>query len=176
MTSCDQEFATFERVMRSLSRSIARDISARGFKSYEYNGMHDPPGKPRVYHEVEKRLNLSVRRKLDTYLVQLEVHKKPTGRRQAAVYVRSERFPRNRKCVANVTFKFAQDAGGNYLVRFSSQNKGASALLTNNRGLPKGIRRSPSAKNVLLLGTRLGAAMVERLLNLATAIGRACAG
>lgn len=174
MDPCDRDYLEFKRAMSVLPGAVGRRVRDQAFEGYLHDGMHDPPGRPKVYHIVEQRVNYSVCRKADTFLVQLEIHRTPQGKRQAAVYVRSERFPHKLKQVANVTFKISKKSAGEHFVRFNPRNKSLPTLLSKARPWPSGIRPSPRSKHSVLLGSGINAVLIEKLLALATVVGRAC--
>src|SRR6266496_2270339 len=126
----DKQFVAFATAMETLSGCIRRDIRATNFDAWRHRGMHDKVGAQRIYAHVERRANFEIGSPGKGFLVQLEIHLSPSGRRRAAVYVRSKEFPPKATNTANLTFKFKFIRANNaYCVSFRA--KGVLAQLTN---------------------------------------------
>ncbi len=124
--------------------------------------MHDPPGKGRTYSRVERRVVFYTTAPAANFRVQLDLLNRG-GETIAAVFIRTEDFPKKAANTANVTFKFRWDKDHEaYVVDFRSQS--VQRWLSRTGSVPQYIQASGTRVGRVIVGSNLDREFVHRLL------------
>ncbi|MBK9139287.1 MAG: hypothetical protein IPM17_11090 [Verrucomicrobia bacterium] len=162
VTDPKQQFEVFDRIMSQYLGFTRKPVPGSGYKDWEQEGMHDPPGPGRVYSIVRQRVVFTTQDLAANFRVQLDLLDR-RGKSLAAVFIRSEDFPKKALNTANATFKFKWDQRHQaYVMDLKSQ--AVRRWLSRPGSVPPYIQRDPVRQGRVILGPHLDASLVHKLL------------
>lgn len=162
VTDPERQFEIFDQLLSAYPGFTRKAVPGSGYQDWQNDGMHDPPGPGRVYSKVRKRVVFLTGAPAGNFRVQLDLLSRK-GKPLAAVFLRSEDFPKKGLNTANSTFKFRWDMRNQaYVVDFGS--KAVRSRLARPGSAPAYITADFSRLGRVVVGSHLDASLVHRLL------------